>query len=79
MIKVALSYHHPSDLFLSAELVVARWMPMALSVFPVGATDFWAAFLTSFLGPIAPYILITATTSSRAKALLTTLCAEQCE
>ena len=42
----------------------------------VSATDFWAAFLTSFLGPIAPWIFISATTSSRAKTPLTTLCAE---
>ena len=42
----------------------------------VSATDFWAAFLTSFLGPIAPWFFISATTSSRAKTPLTTLCAE---
>ena len=39
-------------------------------------TDFWATFLTSFFGLNAPWIFITATTSSRAKAFLTTLWTE---
>ena len=49
-------------------------MPTAEAI--VSGTDFLAAFLTSFLGPITPWIFISATTSSRAKTLLTTLCAE---
>ena len=59
-------------LFIKDEDSTCVAVPLQLSTGEalVSATNFWAAFLTSFLGPIAPWIFITATTSSRAKTLL---------